>query len=334
MELPKYNQSSRTGEDGITILKRIVEKELGWIFRVNHKEHDFGIDAYIDIVTDIGQVTGKTIALQIKTGDSYFKEKDNTGWIYRGELSHLNYYLNHDIAVVIILLNEKDEKAYWCYCDPSKTSRTGENWKIIVPFEQVINEHAKPDLLKYVSATKDYVSQLEHFWSVNKELAECGSLNLVVDKADILKLTNFDIKNVFERLQVNNELVTKMREKVDIWIHGYNEDSRELYEIPEIKEWIFKAFEDISGWTYFLAKERYSSFLKILQLCKMKITPIKGSEYLQDGLKRKKIEIDFASGAPFLRDLFDDLNSFCDKHKISDEINIEITDNLMKYLKR
>lgn len=74
MKLPNYNNSSKKGEDGITIIKSIVEKELDWIFRPNHKEHDFGIDAYLDVIAEFGQVTGKTIAAQVKTGESYFKE--------------------------------------------------------------------------------------------------------------------------------------------------------------------------------------------------------------------------------------------------------------------
>jgi hypothetical protein len=75
MELPKYSQSSKTGEDGITIVKNIVENELKWVFRKNHQENDFGIDAYFDVISEIGQVTGKSIAVQIKTGKSYFTEK-------------------------------------------------------------------------------------------------------------------------------------------------------------------------------------------------------------------------------------------------------------------
>ena len=42
----------------------------------NHKENDFGIDAFIDVIAEFGQVTGKTIAAQVKTGSSYFKEKN------------------------------------------------------------------------------------------------------------------------------------------------------------------------------------------------------------------------------------------------------------------
>jgi hypothetical protein len=41
---PKINSSSLTGEIGTTILKKLVETKLGWLYRQNHQENDFGID--------------------------------------------------------------------------------------------------------------------------------------------------------------------------------------------------------------------------------------------------------------------------------------------------
>ncbi len=128
MQLPTYKKSSKLGEIGLSIVKDIIESELDWIFRKNHQEHDFGIDAYIDINTEFGHITGKSIALQVKTGASYFSETNSFGWVYRDSIEHLNYYLNHQIPVVIILVNNLERKVYWCLCDsekPNKLVRTG-----------------------------------------------------------------------------------------------------------------------------------------------------------------------------------------------------------------
>lgn len=46
---PIINKLTVDGEIGITIIKEIIERDLNWIFRQNHLEDDFGIDAYIDI---------------------------------------------------------------------------------------------------------------------------------------------------------------------------------------------------------------------------------------------------------------------------------------------
>ena len=45
----------------------------GWMFR-EQTTHDYGIDAHVEIVQD-GPPTGKLIALQIKSGISFFSEE-------------------------------------------------------------------------------------------------------------------------------------------------------------------------------------------------------------------------------------------------------------------
>ncbi len=332
MELPKYNKSTKKGEDGITILKRIVETDLEWLFRPNHKEHDFGIDAYLDVIAEFGAVTGKTIAAQVKTGPSYFNETNDFGWVYRGEMSHLNYYLNHDIPVIIIIVDETNAKAYWCLCDPNKTERAGENWKITIPFNKELTAKSKAELVQYISPVRDYASQLEHFWKINQELKKTDRIAFVVDRPDIENGLYNDLLDGFERLKVNQELIAHAKEKVDVWIHGYNDDPRQLHEIDEFKSWLERVFDGINGWSYFLAKDKAAQFLRVLQLCNMKFI-YTGETFINEfGIETKKIEVDLESGVPFLENLFDDLNKFCEEHEISDEVNIEITNNLVEYL--
>lgn len=322
MELPKYDNSSKKGEDGATIVKAIIEGELKWIFRKNHQETDFGIDAYIDLITDKGHVTGKSIALQIKTGDSYFKEQNERGWIFRGELKHLNYYLNHDIPVIIVLVDDQNKSAYWCLCDPSETERTGENWKITVPFNQKLDASSKLELSKYISPVTDYVSQLEHFWNVNKLLKDQERIVFVVDKSDIEKKNYSQLIMAFARLEVNDELILNLKGKVDVWIHGYDEDKRELYEIKEVKEWLTTVFKKINSWTYFLAMDKSSQFLKLLFICHAKIKRI----------TLGKIEYETSYSANFISELFTGLNEFCYKHNISMSTNMELSKKLIDYL--
>lgn len=329
MELPKYNDSSKKGEDGITLLKRFFEKEFKWIFRPNHKENDFGIDVYLDIILEYGQVTGKSIACQVKTGPSYFKEKNEAGWVYRGEMAHLNYYLNHDIPVMIIIVDEVEEKAYWCYCDPTKTERAGENWKITIPFGSVLTKESKREFEKHVSPVKDYVSQLEHFWKMNKMLKEHERLVFLIDREDLEMESYKELVAGLERIQVNHELIIHLKEKVDVWINDYDRDSRELNEIPEVKKWAKAIFDNVSGLSYFLVKNHTAQFFKVLQLCHMKHDRIPNSEHLDEyGIKKYKVEVDLRD-MKFVEDLFQDLNEFTDKHNLTLEINKQITGNII-----
>jgi len=330
MKLPKQSANSDLGEQGLTIVKRIVENELGWIFRKNHQEHDYGIDAYIDLTTDLRQVTGKSIALQVKTGSSYFTEKNSFGWVYRDQTEHLNYYLNHQIPVIILLVNEKEDNVFWCLCDPKTTEQAGDNWKITVPFTQPLTQNSKKELEKHVSPLIDYASQLQNFWEENKTLKDVGRIVFIVDKQVVIDKRYRELIIGIERLKVNSDLIEASRGKVDIRIHGYNHDERELYEIKEVIEWVDLIFKNVIGLTYFLATEEHDQFLRIIQFCKMGF--IDFGYQIENGVKRKHVEIEPKNFLPFLEEMFFDLNSFTTDHNISIEINNEITSKLMEYL--
>ncbi|OWO71930.1 hypothetical protein B2J67_15995, partial [Vibrio cholerae] len=69
-DFPKYQANQEVGNTGEAFFEHFVTKELGCIYRKVHREHDFGIDGYIDIVNN-GVVSGRSVAVQIKCGDSY-----------------------------------------------------------------------------------------------------------------------------------------------------------------------------------------------------------------------------------------------------------------------
>jgi len=83
-------QSYHTERAGVYAVAKIVHEELRWIFR--EIKEDVGIDAHVEVVAD-GVATGKLIAVQIKSGASYFARQDAIGFVFRGELKHLDYWL-------------------------------------------------------------------------------------------------------------------------------------------------------------------------------------------------------------------------------------------------
>src|ERR1022692_4509082 len=91
---PQYAPSAKQGNLGVSIVSRIVDEDLGWLFKRNHQEHDFGIDGQIEVVTKAGAVTGQMLGCQIKCGTSFFKERNRWGYVYRGETKHFNYLAN------------------------------------------------------------------------------------------------------------------------------------------------------------------------------------------------------------------------------------------------
>jgi Domain of unknown function (DUF4365) len=83
--LPSYGGRARQADKGVRMVADAVADKLGWIFR-EQSHADLGIDAHVEIIKD-GRGTGRLIALQIKSGPSWFRQKTDTGWVYHGGLS-------------------------------------------------------------------------------------------------------------------------------------------------------------------------------------------------------------------------------------------------------
>ena len=66
-------------------------------------------------------------------------------------------------------------------------------------------------------------------------------------------------------------------ERLDIAFHGYDDDTRELFEIPEVRNFVSRLDDQFPFWLFFLTKEGLG--LQCIMLCLM--TP-----YLTDEAKR------------------------------------------------
>lgn len=329
MELPKQNRANRIGRKGVAILTRIVEIELDWNLRLNHLEDDFGIDAYIDLVTKEGNLTGKSIALQIKSGESYFKQKSEYGWKYHGENRHLNYYLNHDIPVVIVIVDTESEKAFWVLCDPEQTEGGRNGWTITIPFENEITTKSKSELENFVSPTIDYVSQLEDYWETNKLLKSSSRILLIAGREDIESENYQPIIVALNRIASNKDLLYQHKENIEISIHGYNDDPRELHQIKEVKKWVTRILDNVKGLSFFLVKKDHPQFIKLLLFSQIKIDVVKGSEHIDQGRLRRKVEFESKDMVEIMKLLFNNLNEFCEANRIPLSVNKEISTNII-----
>jgi hypothetical protein len=65
VNLPTSSDDNQTGRYGVTLLQACLEN-VGWIFRRQDGESDFGIDGEIEIV-DSNKVTGRIAKCQIKS---------------------------------------------------------------------------------------------------------------------------------------------------------------------------------------------------------------------------------------------------------------------------
>src|SRR5262249_29865810 len=91
--------SPLTDRRGVNAVDALFLK-FGWFLR-EQPVADFGIDAQVEVFEG-DEATGKLIALQIKTGASYFR-RYGIDYIYYGEKRHLEYWLGHSLPVLLVL---------------------------------------------------------------------------------------------------------------------------------------------------------------------------------------------------------------------------------------
>jgi hypothetical protein len=115
---------------GVSAIDHFFSQQ-GWLFR-EQTTHDYGIDAHVEIV-EREQPTGKLIALQIKSGMSFFKEETADSYVFRTNDKHMAYWVGHSMPVVLILYNPDTKTAHWSQVNRESIESTGKKWKIEVP---------------------------------------------------------------------------------------------------------------------------------------------------------------------------------------------------------
>lgn len=119
--------ANHTERIGISVISRICE-ENKWFFR-EQPVSDIGIDAIIERYNDETKES-KLVALQIKTGLSYFKEQNSFHVFYRISERHYNYWTKYSIPVVVVLYNPETEEIVFSEIDDSRIQKENSVFKL------------------------------------------------------------------------------------------------------------------------------------------------------------------------------------------------------------
>lgn len=317
---PKYGKSQSVGKVGESFIDSFVHQKLGWIYRSVHQESDFGIDGYIDIVTD-ENVTGQTIGIQIKCGDSYFNKRTGGGIRYEGENKHLNYYLNCLFPIVLVVLNGDCSKGKWVEFNANITSPSKSGWWIEIPDKNALDMSVKDDWELVAGPVSDNSEKIALSWQVNNTLDESDFGVYVVHKDDVLACDFSGLKNVIVRLSRNRESLLRNRGTLEVLIAGYDEDPREVYEIPEIRHWYSESINAGIPWFYFLGEHANGMGLTVLlfSTCDIEVKFEKsGDTYVEIADVEQIVE--------WLNKNYNNLNKFTEDKDIPSEINKEMSE--------
>lgn len=179
MEAPA---SSLTADTGVALVQFIVGKELGWLFRSQFSA-DKGIDAHVEVVQE-GRATGRLLALQIKSGESWFRESTAEGFVFRPKERHVKYWLGHSLPVAVVLVDIEKREAYWQLVTKENVVSTGKGWKMTIPMSNVF---AAPSASALLAATEsdEYtlkLRQLELARPWMEHLAKGGGLTVELEE--------------------------------------------------------------------------------------------------------------------------------------------------------
>jgi hypothetical protein len=150
------NEQVKTDRLGVSKLDHFFSSN-GWLFREQFL-HDYGIDAQVEIVKD-GKPTGDLIAIQIKSGLSYFSESTDTSFVYHTDNKHIGYWIKHCLPVIVVLYNPNEDILYWENVSDNSITSTGQGWRITIPKNKYLTNESLSELCK-LTQPPPYIQKL------------------------------------------------------------------------------------------------------------------------------------------------------------------------------
>ena len=140
----KVSKNDQQGDSGVYAVASKFNDELGWIFR-EQPRRDLGIDAIVEVVED-GVSEGQLLALQIKSGKSWFKGETESEVVFRFDDDHWSYWSQYPLSVFVALHRPENGDVYWQIINKDNVVSTGEGWKVAIPKSNVISADKSADI--------------------------------------------------------------------------------------------------------------------------------------------------------------------------------------------
>ncbi|WP_104381688.1 chlororespiratory reduction 6 domain-containing protein [Sphingobacterium sp. HMA12] len=150
-------------------------------------------------------------------------------------------------------------------------------------------------------------------------------INLVISKTDIDAFYHNDVLSTLEQM---HETPTKFFNKLVLTIHGYDDDDREIYEIPEIRMFLEFLDRSFPYWFYYLNTDlpKQHSSHGILASC---ICTIDNIVPMEAG---KTIEFNLISLETFILNHFRYMNEIMEKEGFTEKQIRDLSDRVLSKL--
>ena len=115
------------------------------------------------------------------------------------------------------------------------------------------------------SRPADPVGTAASFDRENIDPTGLDPLVLVISRTEVECGETSSAIGLLKELTRSPEVARSFHNKVDIVFHGYDQESRELFEIPEVRNFVYQLDEQFPFWLFFLSKRHIG--LTCLLLC-------------------------------------------------------------------
>ncbi|WP_269533510.1 hypothetical protein [Chitinimonas sp. BJYL2] len=140
-----------------------------------------------------------------------------------------------------------------------------------------------------------------------------GLVNYWIDRKDIEEQNISNALAFLNDLTSSREVCMGLKERLELSVHGYNDDSREIYEIPEVIAFLRALNEAWPYWMLFQHPE--FTWLQVMAVCLCSPTRTK------DG----KVAFDHEEMSELMTKWFCSLNELCHKFAISLTVNKRVS---------
>lgn len=141
-----------------------------------------------------------------------------------------------------------------------------------------------------------------------------------IPKMDVLMEDFTNIKTLIENAASNREKLLEMRNSWEVFFMDYDDDPREIPDIPEVVNWIEQSVGVGIPWFYFMRATSDSLGLITFMICC-------GSEHDPNHPGRYNFEQE--KTLAFIKKNLDNLADFVEKYDIPDEVGRAATDDIM-----
>ena len=151
---------------------------------------------------------------------------------------------------------------------------------------------------------------------------EPDSIHLVASRSDVVATNTEEILQSLRKINSSKENALRFRGSLDIGVHGYNGDDRELYEIPEVCRYYELLTTQFPYLFFFLNLQ--SPTLKAITFC------VCGARLIGNG----SVEINNAKLTAFLQSQFSGLNALFQDYGLDTDypdLNREISEEILRY---